>query len=81
MYQTIEKYPVMAKFEYNWATAEMVKLYLRNTRVQAKHKAYQAASTSPESRSLGCDTAANTDPLEPTGMEVDLESDDDSNED
>jgi len=34
----------MAKFEYNWATAEMAKLYLRNSRAQAKRKARKAAA-------------------------------------
>jgi hypothetical protein len=33
----------MGKFEYNWATAEMVKLYLRNSRAQEKRKAREAA--------------------------------------
>ena len=32
-------------FEYNWATAEMAKLYLRNSRAQAKRKACKAAET------------------------------------
>ena len=29
----------MKNFEYNWATAEMAKMYLRNSRAQAKRKA------------------------------------------
>ena len=33
----------MGKFEYNWATAEMVKLYLRNSRAQEKRKTRKAA--------------------------------------
>jgi len=32
----------MAKFQYNWATAEMVKLFLRNSRSQAKRKVRKA---------------------------------------
>ena len=32
----------MAKFEYNWVTAEMVKLYLQNSHAQAKCKAHKA---------------------------------------
>ena len=37
----------MAKFQYNWATAEMAKLYLRNSRAQAKRKARKAANATP----------------------------------
>jgi len=46
--QTAEQYPVMGKFQYNWATVEMAKLYLRNSRAQAKRKAHKAAGTAPE---------------------------------
>ena len=38
----------MAKFEYNWATAEMAKLYLWNSRAQVKRKAHKAGrATTP----------------------------------
>ena len=38
----------MAKFEYNWATAEMAKLYLWNSHAQAKRKAHKAGrATTP----------------------------------
>lgn len=33
----------MKNFEYNWATAEMVIMYLRNSRAQEKRKARKAA--------------------------------------
>ena len=33
----------MGTFQYNWATAEMVKMYLRNSRAQEKRKARKAA--------------------------------------
>ena len=33
----------MKNFEFNWATAEMVKMYLRNSRAQEKRKARKAA--------------------------------------
>jgi hypothetical protein len=36
----------MKNFEYNWATAEMVKMYLRNSRAQEKRKARDAAEVS-----------------------------------
>ena len=32
----------MKNFEYNWATAEMVIMYLRNSRAQEKRKARKA---------------------------------------
>jgi len=35
----------MATFQYNWATAEMVKLYLRNSRAQAQRKAKTGTRT------------------------------------
>lgn len=38
----------MATFQYNWATAEMVKLYLRNSRAQAKRKAKKAAGANAD---------------------------------
>lgn len=63
--QTAEKYPVMAKFEYNWATAEMVKLYLRNSRAQFKRKARKAGGSGPETPVgpglTGADTNTGTD--------------------
>lgn len=46
--KTAENYPVMAKFQYNWATAEMAKLYLRNSRALAKRKAHKAAEATPD---------------------------------
>ena len=36
----------MKDFEYNWATAEMVKLYLRNSRAQAAREARMATELS-----------------------------------
>lgn len=40
----------MAKFQYNWATAEIIKLYLRNSRAQEKKKARTAADTASTSQ-------------------------------
>lgn len=56
----------MAKFQYNWATAEMVKLYLRNSRAQANLKARKAAETAaatldtPDNSGLVTDGDAGT---------------------
>ena len=38
----------MKKFEYNWATAEMVKMYLRNSRAQGARKARTATEVSAD---------------------------------
>ena len=76
----------MAKFEYNWATAEMVKLYLRNSRAQEKRKS-RAASTSninpaANPRQIGANavTEANTRLIGAASDSEDSE-DDDSDED
>ena len=45
----------MKKFEYNWATAEMAKLYLRNSRAQ-EARARKARAKAPEAST---DAAAN----------------------
>ena len=37
----------MAKFKYNWAMAEMAKLYLQNSHAQAKRKARKATKAAP----------------------------------
>lgn len=36
----------MKNFEYNWATAEMARMYLRNSRAQERRKARKAATVS-----------------------------------
>jgi hypothetical protein len=74
----------MAKFEYNWATAEMIKLYLRNSRAQAKRKARKAGGStlaSPGIGSIDRDTGANAGLSEPIDADDDSESDDDSDQD
>jgi hypothetical protein len=82
--QTVEKYPVMATFEYNWATAEMAKLYLRNSRAQAKCKAKSSNSgtgRSVNSGLVGTDTEAGTNTGLTggmTGLGDELDSDSDS---
>ena len=40
----------MKKFKYNWATAEMAKMYLRNSRAQGVRKARAAAEASGETQ-------------------------------
>ena len=36
----------MKDFEYNWATAEIIKLYLKNSRAQEARKEREAAEVS-----------------------------------
>ena len=75
----------MAKFEYNWATAEMVKLYLRNSRAQAKRKARKAggASTATAAAEIPVNsgpTGAATDFRVDAGVATDLDEDSDSDD-
>ena len=77
----------MAKFEYNWATAEIVKLYLRNSRAQMWRKERNAGGSpplNPGSPGIGPGTGANIGSIgATTGVEhnSDSSSDDDSDED
>ena len=73
----------MATFEYNWATAEMAKLYLKNSRAQAKRKARKAAAlatqdppVNPGSAGIGTDAGGVT-----TGPGGIVDSDDESDSD
>ena len=76
----------MAKFEYNWATAEMVKLYLRNSHAQIKHKACNASgSLPPDTTPAGVDPGAGANSgsigaTAGTGGNGDSSSDDDTDE-
>ena len=70
----------MAKYEYNWATAEMAKQYLRNSRSQANRKARTAAKTATASS----DTSTNPALMAAggtTGLGDDLDSDSDDSDD
>ena len=42
----------MKTFEYNWATAEMIKMYLRNSRVQKAQKARINAEVSADTQEV-----------------------------
>ena len=50
----------MATFEYNWATAEMVKLYLRNSRAQEKRKSRMASRSNVNTLANPGHARANT---------------------
>ena len=50
----------MAKFEYNWATAVMVKLYLRNSRAQEKRKSRMASRSNVNALANPGHTRANS---------------------
>jgi hypothetical protein len=77
----------MATFEYNWATAEMAKLYLRNSRAQAKRKARKAINAIAATPDVPTDPGL--DNIGPnagqsgvaTGMGDDSDSDSDSDSD
>ena len=43
----------MATFQYNWATAEMVKLYLRNSRAQANRRAKSGTGAGADAAPMG----------------------------
>ena len=42
----------MKNFEYNWATAEMVKMYLRNSRAQEARRARTTTDTSADTQEV-----------------------------
>lgn len=71
----------MKDFEYNWATAEIVKLYLRNSRAQEARK---ARATSEVSAGTQDTSAANPEVINNVGMSRptgDSDSDSSSDED
>ena len=74
----------MATFQYNWATAEIIKLYLQNSQAQAKHKATRGARANADTPPAGVpgftgtDTSAGAD-TGSSGMMTNLEDDSDSN--
>ena len=61
----------MKTYEYNWATAEMVKMYLRNSRAQGARKACAVAEASTagtqeeSAASLGLAAANNSAGADP----------------
>ena len=65
----------MKNFEYNWATAEMMKMYLRNSRAQEKRKARKAAGVP----AIAQDTSA-VDPGLATTSNATQESSDNSSD-
>ena len=74
----------MATFEYNWATAEMVKLYLRNSRAQKKRKSRMANGPNTNTPANSVHTGAVETDAGLFGAVIDSEdddSDDDSDED
>jgi len=54
----------MKNFEYNWATAEMVRMYLQNSRAQEKSKARKAANISTNAQD---EPATNAEPAAASG--------------
>ena len=46
----------MKNFEYNWATAEMVKLYLKNSRAQEAKKAHTTTKFSVGTQEVAATT-------------------------
>ena len=81
--QTAEKFPVMKTFEYNWATAEIIKMYLRNSRAQEARKARmvvaEASVNTQETSTIdpGLATANN----EPGAGSSNVDSDPDTSDD
>ena len=66
----------MKNFEYNWATAEMVKLYLRNSCAQEAQKACMA--TEPSTGTQEVPAANNSGGASCPNINLDLDSDSDS---
>ena len=68
----------MKNFEYNWATAEMVKMYLRNSRAQEKRRARDTAKVSAVTQDVPTANPGPTVASGSTGGNVsdDLDSDD-----
>ena len=78
----------MATFKYNWAMAEMAKLYLRNSCAQAKRKARKATEAAPatpgastNSGLTGFETNAGQNGSQGGSTELSSDSDSDSDED
>lgn len=70
--------PVMKNFEYNWATAEMAKMYLRNSRAQEKRKARKATELSATTRNT---PTTNPEPTAANGSAGGSDSDDSDSDD
>jgi len=71
----------MKNFEYNWATAEMVRMYLRNSRAQEKRKARKAANVSAIAQDAPAADAGPTAASDSAGGRVSEDSDSDSSDD
>lgn len=69
---------MMSNFEFNWATAEMVKMYLRNSRAQEKRKARLAAENPATSQGV---SAADVGPAATGGAVTNRPDESDSDSD
>ena len=75
----------MVNFQYNWATAEMVKLYPRNSQAQAKCKVHRGAGANSDTTPAaapgftGVDTSAGAN-MGLGGIMMNLEDDSDSDD-
>ena len=76
----------MKDFEFNWATAEMAKMYLRNSRTQERRKARKAIEeglAGPQDVSatnVGLETAGSTAGSRSGDSDSDSDSGDDDDE-
>ena len=76
----------MKNYEYNWATAEMMIMYLWNSRAQEKRKALKATevsnATTPDSSTTdtGLTAANHGDAGGSSSDDLDSDSDSDDNE-
>jgi hypothetical protein len=71
----------MKDFEYNWATAEMIIMYLRNSRAQEKRKARKAAEVPGTTQDVPATNTGLTVPSGSTGGGGSLSDDSDSDSD
>jgi hypothetical protein len=71
----------MKNFEYNWATAEMVRMYLRNSRAQEKRKARRAADVSAITQDVPATNAGLVAASSGAGRSDSEDSDSDSSDD
>ena len=67
----------MKDFEYNWATAEMIIMYLRNSRAQEKRKARNAVEVSTAAQDTPAVTSGSTGANHSSDSDSEDSSDDD----
>ena len=66
----------MKDFKYNWATAEMIIMYLRNSRAQEKHKAHNAVEVSTAAQDTPTVTSGSTRANHSSDLDSEDSSDD-----